>query len=336
VRAVLTTGHGGRDKLLVRRDFPDPIPKQGEVLVAIGATAVNFHDIFTRRGMPGIRIPLPIVAGSDIAGTIRSTGAGVSGWKPGQRVLIDPVFETGGKPGLIGETCDGGRAELIAVPANLLIPIPPAVTTVHAAALPLAYGTAFRMLVTQGSVAAGEKVLVLGASGGVGAACVQIARALGAEVIACASSDAKLARLEEAGAEHHINYAAENFAAAVRARFGKPRAIGGGGVDVAVNFTGGDTMLDTQRCVTKGGRILCCGATAGHNLAVDARYLWTFEHRMVGSDGWTREDLVTLLEWVATGRLVPLIDRTLALEEAAEGERLLEDREVVGKVVLCP
>jgi alcohol dehydrogenase len=231
---------------------------------------------------------------------------------------------------------DGGRAVYVRVDARQLHRVPDGVPLEQAASLPLAYGTAHRMLVERGRVRAGERVLVLGASGGVGVACVQIAKLLGAEVVACSSSADKLARLAALGADHLVNYSEQGFAQAVRDIYGKPRALGGGGVDVAVNFTGGDTWLDTQRSVTHGGRIVTCGATAGYSLTTDARYLWTFEHTILGSNGWTSDDLETLLGLVASGRLTPTVDRVLPLEQAAEAERLLEDREVVGKVLLRP
>jgi alcohol dehydrogenase len=305
------------------------------VLVEIAACAVNFHDIFTRRGMPGIKLKLPVVVGSDIAGTICAVGEGVTQWKIGDRVLIDPVLREG-TFGMIGETVDGGRASHIAVSTAQLVAIPDGVTLEQAAALPLAYGTAYRMMMTQGRVAEGEKVLVLGASGGVGAACVQLAKMVGAEVIACASSDSKLARLKDFGADHGINYATGTILDGVKAIYGKPRVTGGGGVDLAVNFTGGDTMKETQRCVTLGGRIVSCGATAGYDVGIDMRYLWTFEHHMIGSDGWAQSDLVALLDLIAAGKLDPIIDKVFPLEETAEAERLLEDREVVGKVLIRP
>lgn len=336
MRAVLTTAHGDRSCLSFRSDYPDPQAADGEVLVRIAATALNYHDIFTRRGMPGIRIPLPVVVGSDIAGTVAALGGGVTGWQPGDRVLIDPVYRQGDRFGMIGEVADGGRAELVRVPAAQLLPVPDGVSLEQAAALPLAYGTAHRMLVDRGRIQPGERVLVLGASGGVGVACVQLALLLGAEVVACASSPAKLQRLGALGAAHLIDYTAEDLAGAVRSRFGKPRITGGGGVDVAVNFTGGDTWLPTQKCVAAGGRILTCGATAGFDLLTDARYLWTFEHTVIGSNGWTADDLRALLTLIAEGRLDPVIDRILPLEEAAEAERMLEDREVVGKILLRP
>jgi alcohol dehydrogenase len=336
MRAVLTVAHGGREHLEVATDFPDPRAAPDEVLLRIAATAVNFHDIFTRRGMPGIRISLPIIVGSDIAGEIVEAGAQVSGWKKGDRVLVDPVFRDGKRFGMIGETTHGGRAELIAVPAAQLVAIPEGVSVEDAASLPLAYGTAYRMLVTRGRVARGERILILGASGGVGVACVQIAKLLGAEVLAGTSSAVKADALAALGADHVVNYDKESFFEAVKRIYGKPRVSGGGGVDIAVNFTGGATWRDTQRTVAHGGRVLTCGATAGFEMVTDARYLWTFEHHYIGSNGWSVEDLETLLGMIRDGRLKPVIDRVLPLEAAAEGERLLEEREAIGKVLLKP
>jgi alcohol dehydrogenase len=336
MRAVLTTAHGGPEVLKLQDDYPAPSAAPGEVLVRVAATAVNFHDIFTRRGMPGVRIKLPVITGSDIAGTVESLGDGADPRWLGARVLIDPVMRGGDRVGMLGETVDGGRAEFLAVHASMLLEIPAAVSFEQAAALPLAYGTAYRMMVTRGQVKKGERVMVLGASGGVGAACVQLARMIGAEVLAFAGSHAKLERLTALGATHVGNYNERPFLDTVKDIYGKPRINGTGGVDVAVNFTGGDTLPATQKCVNMNGRILCCGATAGFNLSLDARYWWTYEHTMIGSDGWLREDLKTLLDLVADGRLAPLIDKVLTLEETAEAERLLEDREVVGKVLIKP
>jgi len=168
VKAAITTAHGGRETIRVVEDWPDPVAGAGQVAVEIAACAVNFHDIFTRRGMPGIKLKLPVVVGSDIAGTISAVGSGVEGWTVGDRVLIDPVLREGAF-GMIGETVDGGRASHIAVGTAQLVAIPDGVTLEQAAALPLAYGTAYRMMMTQGKVVEGDKVLVLGASGGVGA-----------------------------------------------------------------------------------------------------------------------------------------------------------------------
>lgn len=336
MRAVITASHGDRGVLKVVTNHPEPVAGEGEVVLDIAACAINFHDVFTRRGMPGITIPLPVIVGSDIAGTIASLGSRVSGWRVGDRVLIEPILRSETHVGMIGETVDGGRAERIKVGAMQLLAVPDTVSLEDAATLPLAYGTAHRMMLTRGRVSEGETVLILGASGGVGAACVQLAKMQGANVIACASSQAKLDRLKEIGADYTINYSQTDILDGVKAIMGKPRLTGTGGVDVAVNFTGGDTWKTTQRCVKVGGRILTCGATAGFSVETDLRYVWSFEHEIIGSDGWAKDDLVALMNYIAQGRLKPLVDRILPLEQAAEAERLLEDREVVGKVLLKP
>jgi alcohol dehydrogenase len=335
MRAVLTTAHGDRSVLKCVADFSEPRPAAGEVVIDIAATAVNFHDIFTRRGMPGITIKFPLIVGSDMAGVIKEVGANVGNWRAGDRVLVDPIMRNG-RFGMLGETSDGGRAEQISLGEEHLIAVPKSVSLESAAALPLAYGTAHRMMITRGQIKSGETVLVLGASGGVGVACVQLAKMVGAKVIACASSAEKLNKLQGLGADYVVDYTQAPFKSAVHEIVGKPRVDGAGGVDVAVNFTGGDTWEDTQRCVKLGGRILTCGATAGFSVSTDMRYLWSFEHDIRGSDGWARDDLIALLDYVAAGKFSPVIDAVLPLEEAAEAERMLEDREVVGKVLLKP
>jgi alcohol dehydrogenase len=335
MRAVIIREHGGLDRLIVDEHFPDPHPGPGEVVVAVRATSLNYHDVFTLRGMPGIKIPMPAIMGLDLAGEVAEIGAGVTGWRVGDRVLVDPIDRV--KGGLMGETIHGGLAERCRAGAHQLIRIPDGVTFDAAAALPVAYGTAHRMMVTQGRVAAGERVLVLGASGGVGTCCVFLAKMAGATVVACASSDAKIKRLYELGADHVIDYARGDFMAEVHARFGKPhRWSAGGGVDVVVNFTGGDTWVPSLRCLRRGGRLLTCGATAGFDPRTDIRFIWTFELQILGSNGWTPEDLATLLHMVERRRLVPVIDRVLPLAEAAAGIRMLANRDVIGKIIVAP
>jgi alcohol dehydrogenase len=335
MKAMIVREHGGLGRLVYDEDFPDPRPGPGEVVVAVRATSLNYHDVFTLRGMPGIRIPMPAIMGLDVAGEIDELGPDVEGWRVGDRVLIDPIDRRRG--GLMGETIHGGLAERCRAGAHQLIPIPAGVSFADAAALPVAYGTAHRMMVTQGRVVAGERVLILGASGGVGTGCVFLAKMAGATVVACASSESKAKRLYELGADHVIDYARGDFMAEVHARFGKPHRRGvEGGVDVVVNFTGGDTWVPSLRCLRRGGRLLTCGATAGFDPKTDIRYIWTFELQVLGSNGWTPEDLVTLLQMVAGGRLEPVIDRVVPLAEAREGLRLLADREVIGKVIVVP
>lgn len=337
MKAVVVREHGGLDVMHYVEDFPDPSIGEGDVLVRVRASSLNYHDVFTRRGMPGIKIPMPLIMGLDVAGEIAAVGSGVSGWSVGDRVLVDPINRVEG--GLMGETIHGGLAELCRARAHQLVRIPDDVSFVDAAALPVAYGTAHRMLVSKGNVRAGDKVLILGASGGVGVCCVQLAKQAGAEVVVCASSSAKLDRLHALGADHLVNYAERDFVQAVYELYGKPSRRGahiGNGADVVVNFTGGDTWVKSLRCLKVGGRLLTCGATAGYDPKEDIRFIWTFELEVRGSNGWQRSDIEALLQMVREGRLNTLVEQTYPLAQAAEALRVIEDREVFGKIVVTP
>src|SRR6201997_1761460 len=202
MKALLLRQHGGLDNLELVGDYPVPQAVEGHVVIRVRASSFNFHDLFTVKGMPGIKVPLPVIIGLDLAGEIAEVGASVTGWKAGDRVLVNPVNKT---KGLMGEMLDGGMAEYCLVAADQLVAMPDGVSFEDAAALPVAYGTAHRMLITHKTVEAGERVLVLGAAGGVGTGCVILAKLLGAEVIACASSAEKLDRLKAMGADHVVN-----------------------------------------------------------------------------------------------------------------------------------
>ena len=334
MRAVVLTAHGGPETIEYVTDYPDPAPGAGEVLIKIGACSLNYHDVFTRRGMPGIKVPLPVVPGLDIAGEVAAVGPGVTDIEIGARVLLDPIYPGGG---LMGEMRDGGLAEYCTASARQLIPIPDGVSFAEAAAIPVAYGTAHRMMTTNGPIEAGQTVLILGASGGVGTAAVMIAKLAGAEVIACASSPEKLARLKALGADHLINYAESDFVREVQTRYGRPqRRSYEGGIDVVVNYTGGDTWVPSLKVLKRGGRLLVCGATAGFAPTEDLRYIWTFELKIHGSNSWARSDLEALLRLAAERRLVPVIDRVLPLSEGRAAISLLEDRAVFGKIIVAP
>jgi alcohol dehydrogenase len=334
MKALVLNQHGGLDQLQVVNDKPVPQVTAGHVVIRVRASSFNYHDVFTVQGMPGIKVPLPVVIGLDMAGEIVEIGEGVEGWKPGDRVLVNPLNKA---KGLMGEMLDGGMAEYCLVSAGQLIAMPDQVSFDDAAALPVAYGTAHRMLITHNTVKAGDKVLILGASGGVGTACVILAKQLGAEVIACAGSDAKLQALKELGADHLINYRDTDFSKWAIGQYGKPqRRNYEGGVDVVINFTGGDTWVPSLKCLKRGGTLLVCGATAGHDPKEDLRYVWSFELNIKGSNSFYDENLKALLEMVADGRVDPLIDRAVPLEQAAEGLALIRDREVLGKVIVNP
>src|SRR5260370_29272088 len=220
MKALLLRRHGGLQDLEVVEDQPMPKAAEGHVVIRVKASSFNYHDVFTVRGMPGIKVPLPVVLGLDMAGEISEVGPGVSGWKPGDPVLVNPLNK---KKGLMGEMLDGGMAEFCAVAADQLVAMPAHLSFAEAAALPVAYGTAHRMLITHDTIRKGERVLVLGASGGVGTGCVILAKHLGAEVIACAGSADKMRRLKELGADEVINYQEVDFSRWAIERYGKPQ-----------------------------------------------------------------------------------------------------------------
>jgi NADPH:quinone reductase-like Zn-dependent oxidoreductase len=334
MRALVLRKHGTLDELDVVADYPTPKATEGHVVIRVRAASFNYHDVFTVRGMPGIKVPLPVIIGLDMAGEIAEVGAGVSGWKASDRVLVNPVNKT---KGLMGEMLDGGMAEYCAVPADQLVAMPAGVSFEDAASLPVAYGTAHRMLITHKTVKAGDRVLVLGASGGVGTGCVLLAKMLGAEVIACASSDEKLKRLKALGADEVVDYTKTDWSKWAVEKYGKPqRRTYDGGVDAVINFTGGDTWVPSLRCLKRGGKLLVCGATAGYDPKEDLRYVWSFELQIVGSNSFYDDDLAARMALIGAATSRPVIVRVLPLEQAREGLRLIQDREVIGKVVVTP
>ncbi len=334
MRAQVLHAHGGIDNITFEADWPEPEPGPGEVVLKVHSCTLNYHDIFTLRGMPGIKVPMPIIMGIDLAGEIAALGPEVEGWKPGDRVVIDPIERV--KHKLQGEMMDGGLAEYVKVTAAQLVALPDEIEFTAAAALPCAYGTAYRMMMTRGQVKAGETVLVLGASGGVGSCCVQLGRIVGAHVIAASSSDEKLEKLKALGAEEGLNYADAGFMEQIHERFGKPRIWGEGGVDVIVNFTGGDSWVPSLKSLKKGGRILTCGATAGFDTKNDLRYIWTFEQSILGSNGWSKADIEALIALEREGKLKPAIEGPFPLEETRQAFRLLEGRQFFGKIAISP
>ena len=217
----------------------------------------------------------------------------MSGWKAGDRVLVNPLNK---QKGLMGEMLDGGMAEYCLVAADQLIAMPDGVSFEDAASLPVAYGTAHRMLITHDTVKAGERVLILGASGGVGTGCIILAKHLGAEVIACTSSAEKVQKLKQLGADQVINVKETDFSKWAVETYGKPqRRSYDGGVDVVINFTGGDTWHPSLRCLKRGGKLLVCGATAGYDPKEDLRYVWSFELKIIGSNSFYDDNLSALM-----------------------------------------
>jgi alcohol dehydrogenase len=337
MQALVLHQHGGLDQLTYLPDYRDPAAGPADVVIRMRACALNYHDVFTRKGMPGIKVPMPIIMGNDMAGDIAAVGAEVTDFKVGDRVLVDPIDRVNG--GLLGELLDGGLAELTRVPAHMVVKLDPGVGYADAAALPVAYGTAYRMMVARGKISRGETVLILGASGGVGTCAVQLAKQAGATVVVAASSDDKLARLKALGADIGINYATTDWVRECQKTFGKARVFGGGsgGVDVVVNFTGGDTWTKSLRVLRRDGRLLTCGATAGYDPPEDIRFIWSFELNIIGSNGWSRQDVIDLVGMVKAGTLKPeLHPRRFKLAEGREAMRVLEERQSYGKVIVEP
>lgn len=325
MRVVAIQQHGGIEQMKLD-EWPVPTPQANQALVEIKACGLNYMDVFVLHGMPDLPTRMPRIPGGDIAGIVREAGEGVSREWIGKRVVLFPRFPEGG---VLGEHGNGGLCEYIAVDQRQLIEIPDGVSFNQAAALPIAYGTSHRMLFTRGRLKKGEKVLILGASGGVGVSCLQFAKMAGAEVYACTSSEDKARKLKALGADHVINYADNaDFSKAVWAATGKK------GVDVAINFTGGDTWIPTQRCMAVHGRILTCGSTVGHLCTIDVRFVWFREIEIIGSRAYLPEDIKACLDFVAAGKLAPVVQKELPLAQAAEGVRMLDERRVFGKIII--
>ena len=340
MKAVFFRRHGGNE-VLEYGDWPDPRPAAGEVVVGIRAAALNHLDLFVRDGIPGV--PLPQVPGADGAGVVEELGPGVSGLTPGDRVLIQPglfdatcEFCRAGeqcvcvKFRMVGEHAPGTFAEKVALPARNLFPIPGEMTFEEAAAFPLAYQTAWRMIVSRGAVRPGDMVLIHGVGGGVARAALEIALLCGARVIATTSSEAKAAEAREAGAELVIDYTADDVGEAVRRHTAKR------GVDVVVDSVGEKTWMTSLKSVRRGGRIVTCGATTGPNPAEEIRLIYWKHISILGSTMANDREFRALFSAVASRRLIPRIDRVLPLSRAAEAYRLLEEGRQFGKIVLVP
>jgi alcohol dehydrogenase len=335
VKALYYDRQGSLD-FVTYGDFPDPAPKADECLIRVRAAALNGFEPMMILHKTGLRTPLPMIPCGDVVGEVAHIGADVAdkSWRVGDRVLLVPYAGSG----MMGETMLGGACELVCVTGDRLIRIPDQVADENAACTIIAYGTAYRMITIRGRILAGERVLILGATGGVGVACVQFATQAGAEVIACGSADWKLRKLETLGAQHVIDTGRVDFLDWIHDHFGKPHVsgVGGGGVDVVINYIGGDTWIRALKTLKRHGRMLTCGATAGYDPPTDLRYIWSFELTVIGSNGWAAEDPLTLLALMADGKLKPVIHAVRPMSEGRQAIQDLVDRKIFGKVVLVP
>ena len=325
MKAIRIHEDGGPD-VLRYEDAPDPEPGPGEVLVRLRAASLNHLDLWVRKGLPSA--PKPRILGADGAGIVEALGEGVSGLEPGQAVVINPGIEQHGRISIVGEHCDGTHAELVTVPAANVYPLAEGLSFEEAAAFPLVFETAYRMLVTKAGLRPGEWVLAWGIGGGVATAAFRIAQALGARVLVTSSSEEKLARARELGADAAVNHATGDVKAAVE------EATEGRGADVVVEHVGEATWRTSLDAAAQGGRIVVCGATSGPNPPAALHRLWWKELVVYGSTMGQRADFEAAYELVAGGRAPPIVDSVLPLAEARVAHERLEAKQQFGKIVL--
>jgi NADPH:quinone reductase-like Zn-dependent oxidoreductase len=340
MKAALFFEHGGLDVLQVA-DFPTPEPGPEQVLVRLKGAALNRVDLFVRQGWPGLKLEYPHIPGADGAGEVAALGERVSGWSPGDRVVINANLSCGrcsyclaGQDNLcenwelLGETCRGTYAEYVVVPAVNLYHLPPGFDEHQAAAAGLVFHTAWLSLITRGGLRPAESVLIVGASGGVNTACIQIAKLTGATVYVVGSNQEKLALAESLGADHLIDRSQdENWSSVVYRMTGKR------GVDVVVDNVG-TTFPHSLRVARKGGRILTVGSTGGPRFEIDNRFIFGKHLSLIGSTMGTHRDFATVIELVFSGKLKAVVDRTYPLAEARAAQERLEKGEQEGKIIL--
>jgi NADPH:quinone reductase-like Zn-dependent oxidoreductase len=342
VRAIRFHEFGDRSVLRCET-VPQPEVRPGSVLVRVRACALNHLDIDVRKGLSRLPIPLPHILGREMAGEIAAVGAEVEGHRVGDRVMVSSRQNCGKclycrtgrdhmcthtrRPGL--ET-PGGYAEYVAAPATALINIPSNVGFAQAAATQIAFGTAWHMLITRGELRPGEIVLINAVGSGIGSAAVQVARMAGANIIACAGSDAKLERARAYGVTDLVNYREENLAARVL------ELTDGRGVDLVFEHVGGEVFENSLKCLSPNGRMLVCGGHAREVVALDIIPFFRSEVKIVGSKAYTQQEVLDVLNLVAKGKLVPVIHQILPLEEAALAHQIIEESRHFGKVILEP
>jgi NADPH:quinone reductase-like Zn-dependent oxidoreductase len=342
MRGYIVREHGGLDALRAE-SLPDPTPGPGEVVVQVKACGINHLDVWVRRGVPGHKFPLPLIPGNDVAGVVAACGPGVTDLPVGTPVVVAPGVSCGlcqaclsGRDhhcrsyGILGEHRDGGYCELLRVPRVNAMPKPEKLSFPEAAALGVAFLTAWHMLVGRAELRPGETVLVQAAGSGVGSAAVQIAKLWGSTVIATASSDAKLERARALGADHVINSSSEDIARTVK------RLTDGRGVEVVFEHVGPATWESSVRAMAWQGRLVTCGATTGGEVPLNLRHLFFKSLSLLGSTMGSKGEFLEVLGHAGRGTLRPVVDRVLPLDGVREAHSLLEERKVFGKLVLTP
>ncbi len=342
MKAIAMRAHGGPEVLRLET-LPELAAAPGRAVVRVRAVALNHLDLWVRRGWPGLRLSWPHVPGSDVAGVVEAVGPGVEGAKAGDEVVLNPGVSCGrcreclsGADSLcrsyaiLGENVSGGYAEQVSVPAQNLLPKPRNLGFEEAACIPLVFLTAWHALVARARLRAGETILVHAGGSGVGSAAIQIAKLLGARVVTTAGTDAKCEKALALGADHAVNYERGDFQAAVK-RLTERR-----GVDVVLEHVGKATWERSLLSVASGGRVVTVGATTGYDPPTDLRHVFFRQISILGSTMGSKSELFDVLRLVEEGRLRPVLDRVLPLEDAVPAQQLLSDRVTFGKVVLRP
>ena len=340
MKAVRFHRHGGPE-VLQYEDAPDPVPNADEALVRVKACALNHLDLWARNGLPNVEIPLPHISGCDIAGVVEWVPTEERECAVGDEVIVNPGMGCGrcekcllGKDDqcrwytIIGYGVDGGYAELVKVPRTSLLRKPERMGFEEAASFPLAFLTAYHMLVTKAGVVPGETVLVMAGNSGVGSAAIQVAKLLGAEVIATGGDEEKLRRSKDLGADHVVNHYKQDVLAEAR------RITGKRGVDVVVEHVGKATWEGSYKALAKGGRLVLCGATTGAEVVTDLRYVYNRELTIYGSFMASKGELVKVVELFNGGRLRAVVDSVHPLDRAAEAQKRMEESRHFGKIVL--
>ena len=343
MKALYFHQHGGPE-VMQYGDVPDRTPGPGEALVQVKAVALNHLDLWVRRGGPAFeKLPKPHIGGADVAGVVVAYGEGASGPAIGSRAAIDPGVLTGedewtrrGQDSvsvhyhILGEDGWGGCAEYVTVPTRNLLPIPSSLDFPHAAAPCLVFLTAWRMLVRRAQVKAGETVAIVGAGGGVNSAAIQICKYLGATVYAITSTPEKMHKAQELGADHVINYKAEDWSKAVFLATNKR------GVDVVVDNVGSPTWTQSIRALARGGRLVTVGGTGGPVVEMDLRLVFRKQISIIGSTMGSAQDFREVMGLIFEGKLKSVVDRVMPLAEGRAAHELLERGEQFGKIVLVP